>query len=357
MPEPQASGHLVELYDVRQDNQGDSWVVMQYMAGDCLETVLAAHPQGLPEAEALRWFSGVADAVAYLHDHGIVHRDLKPGNIFSDEGQIKLGDYGLSKFISVSRRSGQTESVGTVHYMAPEIANGRYGKEIDLYALGILLYELLTGHVPFEGESLGEVLMKHLTAEPDLSRLAEAYRPAVRACLDKEPTRRPTTVPELLALLPERAGLGNRAVTEPAKPQTENRSSNMMSTAGGVWRGWCAPAATVVADRWAKMKTPAKVALTFAAVYMLLRATPGHLEAAVPGLAQSAPGWRCGRRRRSAAATAVNNRHPACNSHPRVGTRRMPRHSFRPWCRWRKRFTAKRLPISVLGPSSRRGCD
>ena len=69
--------------------------------------------------------------MAYLHDHGIVHRDLKPGNIFSDEGQIKLGDYGLSKFISVSRRSGQTESVGTVHYMAPEIANGRYGKEIE----------------------------------------------------------------------------------------------------------------------------------------------------------------------------------------------------------------------------------
>ncbi len=78
------------------------------------------------------------------------------------KGQIKLGDYGLSKFISVSRRSGQTESVGTVHYMAPEIANGRYGKEIDVYALGILLYELLTGHVPFEGESVGEVLMKHL---------------------------------------------------------------------------------------------------------------------------------------------------------------------------------------------------
>ena len=108
--------------------------------------------------------------MAYLHDHGIVHRDLKPGNIFSDEGTVKIGDYGLAKFISCSRRSGQTESVGTVHYMAPEIANGRYGREIDTYALGIILFEMLTGHVPFEGESIGEVLMKHLTAEPDLTR-------------------------------------------------------------------------------------------------------------------------------------------------------------------------------------------
>ena len=58
--------------------------------------------------------------------------------------------------------------MGTVHYMAPEVANGRYGKEIDIYALGIILYEMLSGHVPFEGESIGEVLMKHLTAEPTL---------------------------------------------------------------------------------------------------------------------------------------------------------------------------------------------
>ena len=117
--------------------------------------------------------------MAYLHDRGIVHRDLKPGNIFCDEGMVKVGDYGLSKFISCSRRSGHTESIGTVHYMAPEVANGRYGKEIDVYALGVILYEMLTGRVPFEGESVGEVLMKHLTAKPDVSMLAEPYRGVV----------------------------------------------------------------------------------------------------------------------------------------------------------------------------------
>lgn len=217
--------NLIALYDIRQDDQGDSWVVMEYVDGQSLEDVLAAHPQGLPPAEALKWFDGLCAAVAYLHDHGIVHRDLKPGNVFCDgvsveQGIVKLGDYGLSKFISVSRRSGQTESVGTVHYMAPEIANGRYGKEIDLYALGIMLYELFTGHVPFEGESVGEVLMKHLTAEPDLSRVNEPYRSVIAACLVKDPAKRPQSVAEIQALIatvrgdePQLANSLPRAVT------------------------------------------------------------------------------------------------------------------------------------------------
>ncbi|HVA45629.1 MAG TPA: serine/threonine-protein kinase [Pirellulales bacterium] len=194
--------NLLSLFDVKQDETGDSWVVMEYVAGDSLEAVLERHPDGLPRQELLAWFYGIAAGVTYLHDHGIVHRDLKPGNIFSDEGIVKIGDYGLSKFISASRRSGQTESVGTVHYMAPEIGNGRYGKEIDIYALGIILYEMLTGHVPFEGESVGEVLMKHLTAEPNLDGVEEPYRSAIAKTLTKSPDTRIKTVGELMALLP-----------------------------------------------------------------------------------------------------------------------------------------------------------
>ncbi len=71
-----------------------------------------------------------------------VHRDLKPANIFAKKVSSDWRDYGLSKFISCSRRGGQTESVGTFHYMAPEIGKGDYGKEIDIYALGIMLYEM-----------------------------------------------------------------------------------------------------------------------------------------------------------------------------------------------------------------------
>jgi len=137
-----------------------------------------------------------------LHDHGIVHRDLKPGNIFDDGGVVKIGDYGLSKFISCSRRSGQTESVGTFHYMAPEIGKGVYGKEIDIYALGIVLYEMITGRVPFEGESSQEIIMKHLTADPDVSGLPTAYRALVQRAMHKDPEKRFHDVAEMVALLP-----------------------------------------------------------------------------------------------------------------------------------------------------------
>jgi hypothetical protein len=175
---------------------------MEYVGGLSLQDALDAQPGGLPLDEALAWMHGISEAVAYLHDHGIVHRDLKPANIFSDDGVVKVGDYGLSKFISCSRRSGHTESIGTVHYMAPEVANGRYGKEIDVYALGIILYEMLTGRVPFDGESVGEVLMKHLTAQPDVSVLSEPYRSIVAKAMEKDPEKRYRSANEFLAALP-----------------------------------------------------------------------------------------------------------------------------------------------------------
>ena len=198
--------NLLSIFDIKEDAGGDNWVVMEYVAGQCLDDVIADNPRGMPADKALAWLFGIAAGVSYLHDHGIVHRDLKPGNIFSDEGRVKIGDYGLSKFISCSRRSGHTESVGTVHYMAPEVANGRYGKEIDIYALGIMLFEMLTGSVPFEGESVGEVLMKHLTAKPDVSGLAEPYRSVVARALEKDPEKRYRSVNAMLAQLPQPKG-------------------------------------------------------------------------------------------------------------------------------------------------------
>lgn len=193
--------NLIDLYDIRNDDQGEAWVVMEYVAGYSLKDALDRNPSGLPHEEVDQWFRGIAAGVQYLHDHGIVHRDLKPGNIFDDGGIVKIGDYGLSKFISCSRRSGQTESVGTFHYMAPEIGKGIYGKEIDTYALGIVLYEMLTGRVPFEGESSQEIIMKHLTADPDLSQVPQPYRSIIQKAMQKDPEQRFRTVSEMVAML------------------------------------------------------------------------------------------------------------------------------------------------------------
>ena len=192
------SPHLITIYDLKTSEAGDTFVIMEYVAGPSLAQVIRQHPGGLPMAEVRAWLRGLVDGVAYLHDHGIVHRDLKPANLFLEEDTVKIGDYGLTKLISESRGSGHTESIGTCHYMAPEISSGRYHKPIDIYAIGVILFEMLTGRVPFDGESVGEILMKHLTARPDLSGLAEPFRTIVGKALAKDPIHRPDSAYALL---------------------------------------------------------------------------------------------------------------------------------------------------------------
>ncbi|CAN5606986.1 hypothetical protein BH11PLA2_BH11PLA2_06430 [soil metagenome] len=204
--------NLVHVYDLRTDDRGGQWLIMEYVLGESLAQMLDRQPNGLPVEVAVEWFRALAKAVNYLHDHGVVHRDLKPANIFLEHGNLKVGDYGLCKAMSTSGRP-QTRAVGTVHYMAPEISGGQYTKSIDVYACGVILYEMLTGRPPFEGETDAEVLMKHLTADPDLTRLPEAFKPIIARALEKKPTSRFDSLNDMVRAV-EAAASGERKLPD-----------------------------------------------------------------------------------------------------------------------------------------------
>ncbi|MCZ6792465.1 MAG: protein kinase, partial [Planctomycetota bacterium] len=195
------SPHLVSIFDVRSGEDGSPFVIMEYVSGPSLRDLLREHPNGMGQDKAAYLVREIGRGLAYLHNQGIVHRDLKPENIFYEDGYVKIGDYGLSKYISVSRQSGQTMSVGTVHYMAPEIGSGIYNQGIDIYALGIMTYELLTGKVPFTGDSFGEILMKHLTAKPELGDVGEPFHSVISKALEKKPEDRYRTVEDMVSEL------------------------------------------------------------------------------------------------------------------------------------------------------------
>ena len=188
--------NLVTIYDIKRDGSGDWWVLMEYAGGPRLADVLEDRGK-LPVEEIEHWLRGMVAGLGFLHERGLVHRDLKPANIFAEGGTVKVGDVGLSKFISESRGSEHTKSVGTVYYMAPEVARGKYGRGVDVYALAVMLFEMYTGTAPFDGETPAEILMKHLSAPPDLSPLPPALRPVFARALHKDPEKRTRSAAEL----------------------------------------------------------------------------------------------------------------------------------------------------------------
>ena len=274
--------NLVTIFDMRQDAEKDHWIIMEYVGGKGLYEVLQENPAGLPLNEVFRWLHGMTGGLSFLHDRGLVHRDLKPANVFSDADVVKIGDVGLSKYISESRRSAQTQSVGTVYYMAPEVARGRYGREVDVYSLGVILYEMITGRVPFEGETTAEILMKHLTAEPDLSVLPEKLRPVLAAALEKDPDRRISDVDELERRFRKAIEDSGFELAKPTPVYVSKLSAkaaaaetalngrfglaaaNEKDNAGGVWNFWL--------EYWnTRVPTPIKWVLCGAVFWMILR--------------------------------------------------------------------------------------
>lgn len=216
--------NLVHLYDLQTDERGDHWLVMEYVHGEPLNAVLNRNPKGLPVEQARDWFLQVAKAVAYLHDHAVIHRDIKPGNVFVEHGELKLGDYGLSKTVS-SNSLTQSANVGTVYYMAPEVGRGSCTKQVDIYACGVMFYEMLTGEVPFRGDSWAEIALRHQTDKPELSRVPPEFLAIIDKALSKKPENRYADMNEMIEAVERVSRVAEKArQEEPMLIAPENKT-------------------------------------------------------------------------------------------------------------------------------------
>ena len=195
---------IVQIHNVGE-HDGLPFLELEYLAGGSLDRILDGTPW--PPKEAAAMVEVLARAVSEAHAIGIVHRDLKPSNVLlTPEGLPKVGDFGLAKALQLDGCMTATDSVlGSPHYMAPEQADGRtreVGPPADVYALGAILYELLTGRPPFVAPTVLETLEQVKTVEPaPLSRLQPSLPRDLETiclkCLCKEPARRYPTGVEL----------------------------------------------------------------------------------------------------------------------------------------------------------------
>ena len=217
--------HIVPIYDVGEQD-GLAYFVMAIVHGGNLATLLTREPRQ-PVEEARRLLSEIADALAYAHLHGVIHRDIKPDNILLDEssGRAMVTDFGIARAMEVSTRLTATGiAVGTPAYMSPEQALG--DREVDgrsdIYSLGVLGYQMLTGRLPFSAGNSMALLLKHVSepARPIAELRTDtpkSLREAVERALMKSPEDRwPTAASMREALLSDRGGPAWRA--EPREP-------------------------------------------------------------------------------------------------------------------------------------------
>ncbi|HVP13889.1 MAG TPA: serine/threonine-protein kinase, partial [Terriglobales bacterium] len=185
--------HIATLYALERDG-ATVFIAMELMSGESLRDRIARGPLPIPEALAL--VRDVADALAHAHRRGIVHRDIKPENLMFDaEGAIKAMDFGLARAAQASRLTMTGTTFGTAAYMAPESTRGAIGAPADVFALGVVLHEVLAGSLPFPGES--PLALLYMIANEPPRPLREA-RPEVSAeiealvlrALEKDPERR-----------------------------------------------------------------------------------------------------------------------------------------------------------------------
>ncbi len=157
--------NIVEIYDVGED-EGQHYIVMEYIQGKSLKELISQRG-AMDQQEAIQIMDQLLCAIIEAHKNNIIHRDIKPQNILvKDDGTVKIADFGIAT-VSDAVQLTQTDSVlGSVHYLAPELARGENASfQSDIYALGITLYELLTGQVPYTGDAPVQIAMKHMREE------------------------------------------------------------------------------------------------------------------------------------------------------------------------------------------------
>lgn len=157
-----AHPNIVEMYDVGEDD-GVYYIVMEYVEGKTLKQLLKKRGT-LTLSEAIDIMSQLTDGMAHAHDSYIIHRDLKPQNIMiKDDGQIKITDFGIAMALNSTQLTQTNSVMGSVHYLPPEQASGK-GCTIksDIYSMGIIFYELLSGSLPFRGDNAVEIALKHM---------------------------------------------------------------------------------------------------------------------------------------------------------------------------------------------------
>jgi serine/threonine protein kinase len=248
--------HILPVFDYGESD-GVAYFVMRYMdAGTLKEKMIEGRP--LPLAEIDKLFTQLAGALSYAHGHGVVHRDLKPANVLIDsQGNVFLTDFGIAKILeSASPRLTQTDAImGTPAYISPEQAQGQpVDQRSDIYSLGIILYEMVTGSVPFTAETPLAVLFKHISDPlPPPSLVKPDIRPAVEKvilkALSKDPRDRFSTAAEFVAAW-ERAldTVEHIAETETVPPprttgaQTQPKpvTATKTSTKAGIPTAWIA---------------------------------------------------------------------------------------------------------------------
>ena len=201
--------NIVSIYDVGVDN-GIYYIVMELIQGKTLIEIIVEENGPLPWKWSINVAMQIAAALDMAHRNNIIHRDIKPHNIIiTEDGVAKVTDFGIAKAVSNSTITAFGTTIGSVHYFSPEHARGGYtDAKSDIYSLGVVMYEMLTGKVPFDADTPVSVALKHMQEEPippiELNpNIPEAVNKIILKALKKEPMQRYQTSMELLQDLKE----------------------------------------------------------------------------------------------------------------------------------------------------------